>query len=253
MPRSGVTRAALPPADLAERWRRARRAAIARCSLDGTDLDDEPRALAAVPVERRDALGEALFSSSWRLGRSAAARFGPTRGVAATAELLAALPGVPCLEGTWRDDGPTCRLERAGCPPSIAGGEAVCDGWREAIDGLVCGLGDGVRFARRESRGHGNARCVDLLHPAQAPALAWGKIPAALAPVLAEIADGLAARRVPVRFLGFAENRLAYRVEDGGIPECGGLGGVVHALVANHVHARLPGLELAAADPRAVL
>ncbi len=27
----------------------------------------------------------------------------------------------------------------------------VCDAYREAIDGLVCGLGDGVRFARRSS------------------------------------------------------------------------------------------------------
>lgn len=253
----------LEPADLDRRWRRARGTALgvpvsgsrADSRADTSTAPPETATLAALaeaPAERRELALSALFRSSWRLGRSAAERFGPVGGPAAAARLLGELKQVPCAAVSWRLDGELAWSEAAGCAANPERLPFVCDAYREAIDGLVCGLGDGVRFARRSSRGRGGAVCQDLLFPTARRELAWSTPPAELAPALAEIATGLAARGVRIRILGMAENRLGYQVESADRPACGA-GALVHALIENHFHHRLPGIELSAAEPRSVL
>jgi hypothetical protein len=254
MPTARRPPAALDPRDLAARWRLARGAAIERALPEGGRRAEEARALELVAPARRAAVSEAFFRNSWWLGRSAAERFGAVQGVEAMAALLAALGEPPCLAPvTWIEEGRRVCHRRRGCSANPDADAFLCDAWREAIDGLVCGLGDGVRFVRRQSRGRGGECCEDLLHPADERDRAWAEPAAEVAGELAAIATGLAERGVVVRFLGLAENRLGYVVEAGGLPDCGPAGGIVQALIENHVHHRLPGVELAAAAPRSVL
>ena len=139
----------LEPRDLAARWRRARRAAVELGAPACRGEREETRALAAVSPARRAAVEEAVFRNSWRLGRSAAERFGAVQGVEAMATLLAALGEPPCLAPvTWVEEGRRVCHRRRGCSANPDADPFLCDAWREAIDGLVCGLGDGVRFAQ---------------------------------------------------------------------------------------------------------
>lgn len=246
-------RTALDPTDLSARWSRARNGALGKGLPDCETESDEARALVAVEPGARAAVAEALFRNSWRLGRSAAACRGPIRGVDAMAGFLSLLDGPPCLAGTWSKAVGIATLRRGGCAANPVFEPFLCDAWREAIDGLVCGLGDDVRFVRRSSRGHGGELCEDLLHAAEARDHAWGPPPPKLASALARVADGLAERGVAVRFLGVAENRIGYVVDAAALPDCGPAGGVVRALIENHLHHQLPGLELADSSPRPVL
>ena len=244
---------ALDPEDLSARWSRARRGARGPRTPDEAGARGEARALAAVPPDRREAVTEALFRNSWRLGRSAAGSYGPVRGVDAMVTLFAGLDAPPCLAGSWAKEGGIATHRRQGCAANSAGVRFVCDAWREAIDGLVCGLGEGVAYVRRSRASQAGGLCEELLYAADARGHAWGAPPPDLASTLARVAEGLAERGVAVRFLGINENRLGYVVEAAGLPDCGPGGGVVTALIENHLHHRLPGFELAAASPRSVL
>lgn len=244
---------ALDPADLSARWLRARGGALGKVLPHGETESEEARALAAVEPGARAAVAEALFRNSWRLGRSAAARSGSVRGVEAMAGLLTLFECPPCLAGTWATAAGTATHRRGGCAANPTGERFLCDAWREAIDGLICGLSEDVLFVRRSSRGRGGEFCEDLLYATEGRALAWSPPTPELARTLDRVADGLSERGVAVRFLGVAENRVAYMVEVAALPSCGPAGGVVHALIENHLHHLLPGFELADSSPRAVL
>lgn len=245
----------LDAADLTRRWRLARRRALEAVDPAVRVASTEREALEAIPIAKRPLALERLFRNSWRLGRSAADRFGPVRGVRDFAALLGRLEDPECLAGgSW--DGTeeafvhtrcaTCRLNPGADP-------FLCDAMREAIDGLVCGLGDDVRFARFASGGRGAERCTDALHAPSTPEAAWRAPAAELEAELARIAEGLRERGVHVRFLGVAENRVAYALDTSGALGCGSPSELSRALLENHFRHYLPYFDLAAVEPKAVM
>ncbi len=232
--------------DLADRWRRARDAALRALVPAHT----EPESLLATALARApDEAQRRVFDNSLRLGRG----FARTFGVALSLEQLRdSFPhlGVPCLHGTLRDIDAAFYLERNGCA-NEALGPAACDFMREAINGLVLGITGDVRHARHESRGRGGERCVDLLHEDPESALRFGPIPEATREVLASVTRTARAfdSASEVTFLGISENVLTYRID-----RRTGPGEVnVRTLVERSVRRKLPGLSLREISPRPVI
>lgn len=235
--------------DLAERWRRARIAALAALlpATDGSRDSDElallTRALAVDAAEtyRR------VFDNSLRLGQSCARWFDHEPALGELPALLQAL-GSPCLQGQWQamDGEPALSLSRAGCEAAGA-----CDYWREAIDGLVLGLTGGIRHARHESRGHGGNTCVDVVYVDPESALRFGSIPEPMREGLERV-RGTARRfdsSVDVKFLGVSEGVLLYQIEKSGCRGELDIGPVVEKGLRN----RFPDLALREISPRPVL
>lgn len=118
--------------------------------------------LAKVKRSHRKAMLHSVFEGSQRLGEVISRRLGRPLAFVELTEILSHAD-VPCLAGRWTagTGGEEWRLERRGCstrPPAI-----VCDYWREAIRGLIQGLGRTARLERVESLGHGGTACVDLI------------------------------------------------------------------------------------------
>lgn len=231
--------------DLADRWRRARDAALrpfAPAEIDAA-------ALPATALERApDEAQRRVFDNSLRLGRGFARTY---RAELTLQQLRDALPhlGVPCLHGEVREIDGGFYLERSSCALGALGA-AGCDFMREAIHGLVLGITGELRHARHESRGHGGERCVDLFHADSESAPRFGPIPEATREVLegvtrvARMFDSAS----EITFLGVAENVLTYRID-----RRAGPGDVsVRALVERTVRRRLPTLSLQELSPRPV-
>ncbi len=245
----------LDAADLTRRWKLARRQALERVEPAVCAASNEREALEAIPAAERTLALEQLFRQSWRLGRSAADRFGPIAEVRDFALLLGRLEDPDCLVGgSWEETEEALVHARcAACRLNPGADPFICDAMREAIDGLVCGLGDHVRFARLASGGRGAARCEDALYSAHTPGAAWRSPAAELEAALTCIAEGLRRRGVHVRFLGVAENRVAYALDGPGEWGCGSASSLSRALLENHFRHHLPNFDLTALAAKAVM
>lgn len=235
------------PADLGERWTRARRAALSGFGgeIDAITEQQWPEALLA------------LFDRSLKLGASCRRflRAGP----ASLDEIARALPTLEspcfaCARTSRVDDGldPAIALERPPCTERSAIPARACDAWREATDGLVLGLSDGaVRLARHRSRGHGAADCADVLYTDPESPRRYGAMPDALAKELAVVAASFARMSggCRVEFLGLSEKQLCFRLEEDGRAQ----GLALRPMLSSAVRRRLPDVELVDVAPRAVL
>lgn len=202
-------------AELADRWARARRAALREVlaispdeAAGETEATLQDRALATDEAEtcRR------LFENGVTLGRGYQRVHGGPIPFAALPDVLAALE-VPCARGAaQRADGDGLTVSRAGCAAAAAG---RCDAWREAIDGLVVGLSDGARLARFESLGHGDPRCVDFLYEDPQCARRFGPVSDALRALEVTVRQRLRKLDASTRFqfLGVSEGVLAFELE----------------------------------------
>lgn len=251
---------ASPVGDLAQRWQRARRAAL-RTLVPDAPPDLEESALVPLAQEKdREAALKRTFENSQILGRG----FSRYRAIDLTmVDLTAILPmlGAPChLGGFGRAaDEPAC--SSAAMPCALAG-RGMCDHWRESIAGLVGGLSSTVYYTRVESAGHGAEVCSDLLHVQAETPKRFRPIPATILSELERIARQVHGidPGAKVEFFGLMEGVLHYRVQpsprsaascsSGTAVACGiDVGG----LVAHALRRRLPALEVCDASPRPVL
>lgn len=239
--------------ELAARWRRARLSALD--ASPATEPGEALARLATSPDELQPALRR-LFDHSRRLGEG----FVRFRGAPVPPEALpAVLPalGLPCLQGRWEaiEEEPGFRLER---PPCRSGaGAAFCDHAREAIDGLVLGMTDGVRHARHESAGHGSARCVDVLYADPQSSLRHGPVPPEHGPALALVQEQVARfkRGASLKILGVREGELHYELSDPAARRdgCGGCGDLLPRFAESALRSHLPTLHPRELSPRPVL
>jgi hypothetical protein len=256
-------------ADLADRWRRARRSACEAAlreaaATEATEvasrwtaatqveerLDDD--ALLALALERCGELTlRRLFDVSRRLGEG----FRQFHRVdLPLADLARTLPvmGVACAERVWTDipDDAARRGARSGCELARVHPRA-CEAYREALQGLVTGLSSSVWFARHASRGAGDDECVDVLHVHPQSPSRFGPIPEALRAGL-DAARRTACALDPaleIELLGVSEGVLYYRAQRrGGVAE-----GQVTSSFEHHVRRRFPSLALREMSPRPVL
>ncbi|MCM2280184.1 MAG: hypothetical protein NDJ89_19120 [Oligoflexia bacterium] len=251
--------------DFHRRWQAARNAALK--SVGATSDEAAAKAadrvlaetslLSALSPGQRELALRAVFDHSRMLGLSAVRRFGIVWEAADLGSLVGQ-SGIPCFLGQWS------RPESAGqplrariltrtptpehCPGAAQGGSFICDYWREAIDGLVMGLGEELRHRRHESVGHGDAQCLDLFLDENGPELRYGPIDAEIAAAL----EPLRARIPALVLVGCSEGVLYYKLESATGPLCGPGGKLLHESVAREISSRFPRLRAQDASPLAV-
>jgi len=203
-------------ADFAKRWASARRAA---CLSFAESAREDADALEAVPLDRRDDLLRAVFDNSRRLGESAVRRFGVAWELEDFPALLPSL-GVPCFQFEAGPRASAYVIERPGCPEHRAGAGFVCDYWREALDGLVMGVGIDVFLARHSSRGNGGPRCLDVLYAegrtrsrhAERAADRLAPASETVVALMASMARGTLSAQLEVQVEGMSEDVVHYRL-----------------------------------------
>src|SRR5690606_11414229 len=162
--------------------------------------------------KRKDALFRGVFENTRKLALSLSRKLGLTFEVEDFQGLLGAC-GIPCVQGEW-DTRPNARvLCRKGCAFGEKAGSQACDYWREALDGLVMGLGDRERLARHASVRHGDESCIDVFFTdtgnLRDGSLAWGPVPEHMALELFETAEFFRHETgITVDLTGFREGDL---------------------------------------------
>lgn len=210
----------------------------------------------AAGAEAKDALLRKVFDNSRKLALGLSKRFGVTFEPADFQSLLA-VSGIPCARGTWSARPNARVLTRDGCSYCGAAGSGVCDYWREAMDGLVMGLGDKERFARHGSVRHGDGECIDVFFTEAEGGgkdpNAWGPLPEHMALELFEAAAWFEHEYgVPMELKGYREGVLYYALGASTDPLCGTAGLSINRFIGR-VREIFPGLGFADATPQAVL
>lgn len=203
--------------DLAERWRRARCAALRAVLSDEAAPHDEDELLRRALERDAEQVLRLAFDYSRRLGEGFRRFYKLDPPISDLVRLLPSL-ATPCLgrRFTRVPEEPAYLAEAEGCE-APAHHPRACDFFREAIDGLVLGMTGAVRFARHESLGHGSSRCVDAFYVYPHSALKFGPIPDELRPGL-ESAKRLVKAfdsTIDVEYLGLSEGVLHYRSRSG--------------------------------------
>ncbi len=246
--------AALDPGDLNQRLGRALARALGGVEqgLEG-DLGACFERLAQEEEPVYQARLRRAFENAWKLGQSAQLRFGPLLSTQAWASLLERLSSLVCTAGRW-SAGPegSWEIVRSPCPSFEKYGWFACDFYREAADGLVCGMGAGVRFAKLASPTRGGSGCWSRIFSRERPELGWREASCAEREQLDHAIEELSRRGVQLQVLGLLEDRVIYRMTP--IPEGGGrIPPLAEALVENVFSHVTAGLRPLSAQPRPVL
>lgn len=202
--------------DLGRRWASARLSALAATGIEGKDLPEHERIVAALERDRELCL-RLVFDKSRQLGLGFRRFYEVDVPLQNLVRLLPDL-GAPCLKGEWEkvDTPAHFRLRREPCRERHAC-ESVGAFFREATDGLVLGLSSSVHFARHQSKAAGDPSCLDVLFVREANELRYGPLPESMQQGLAE-AKSLARTfdsNALVDFLGVSEGVLFYAVKTG--------------------------------------
>jgi len=171
--------------------------------LDSETLAESPAAESAKTAEMT------IFDACRKLGLESSAQ---QAAYASPAELASELSqtDLPCIGGPWSQlAAQVWELRRSPCQTLSA---AYCALWREALDGLVMGVGDSLRYARHSHFSEG--QCVDLLYDLSAGDQRWGEVPAALIQKLQPLQDKLQRSQAQLKLLGYAEQTLFCLLED---------------------------------------
>jgi hypothetical protein len=248
--------------DFHRRWRNARLSALHAAEPEmaippsqpgESPCDHEERLLESHFSER---LLRGIFENSRKLALSLSRHLGVTYELHDFQSLLAG-SDIPCFQGGWRAQEKSLVLERPGCAFSAGSGHLACDYWREALDGLVTGLGDRERLARHACVRHGDASCLDVLFADVGGtgngSTAWGPLPEHMALDLFEASEQFRHRTgITVELKGMNEGVLHYAFQDPTDTRCGSAKSSAE-LFQELVRERFPGISMKDTTPQAVL
>lgn len=258
--------------DFNRRWQSARLSALRsgcpEASIpEAADPDSEKRLLEAVcavdgaatrssSTGAQNAVLRGVFDNSRKLALGFAKRLGLTFETGDFRGLLE-VSGIPCAKGDWSERAGACVLTRNECGFCRSVGSYACDYWREAMDGLVMGLGEKERFVRHASARHGDANCLDVFYTeAAAPGAdspAWGPVPEHMAMELFEIAAYFhRTTGIALVLKGFREGTLFFEFGMSTDPLCGN-GGLLAHKFDGMIKEKFPGLAVKDVTPQAVL
>jgi len=257
--------------DFLSRWKRARSFGL-RSLLAETDLLaqlDEEELFALVREIDPQLVLRAVFDQSRKFGLSASRYLGLTFEISDLADILAQST-LPCIGGRWKKHNAAYVRERSGCATFKTFGSLSCDYWREALDGLIMGVGENERFTRHRSVGHGDSECLDILfteefivprvvsqeesvHSTQPPrSQKYGKISnqmtAAFTPVVAKFKKN----NINLVLAGLSEGILYYRMDSEKGVLCGAAGKLMHDNFLRDTQKIYPSLKCIDVAPLAV-
>ena len=231
------------------------------------DEQDEMFLLKRITNENREAALKNVFDHSRRLGLSVAKFFGVTWEMSDFSEVLPQLD-LPCFATPWKKHNEAQVLERNGCASLIQSGSLGCDYWREALDGLVMGVGENERLARHRSQGHGDSNCVDILftenyvfpkivsaHTQNTPVktnVKFGPLPDEILEKLIPVQKRFAGMKVCLTLDGFSEGTLYYQLHTDEGVLCGAGGKLMHDSFLREFSKHFPSLATKDVSPLAV-
>lgn len=121
--------------------------------------------------------------------------------------------GFPCISGNWQAVPGAAQVQILRRPPCQALSPGYCYRWREALDGLVMGAGDTLRYSRHSHFSDGE--CVDLLYDITAAEhWRWAVVPEVFRQKLEPLLAQLAHRHAHLKLLGYAEKVIFCCLED---------------------------------------
>lgn len=122
---------------------------------------------------------------------------------------------IGCVSGDFiKTSDSSFSVKRKSCPYS-ADKELICLYWREALDGLIMGLGDSERYSRHKSIKYGlNDSCVDVFYDSEKIDLSKDKVPEEILKCIEKKKIKLAEKGIEVLPLGFSEKTLFYTIKD---------------------------------------
>lgn len=244
--------------EFSQRWLRARKMSI-RSVLDlpaDAASEEERVLLQKIQPEQREMVLKSVFDLSRKLGVSLSRHLSLSLETQDFADLLPLIAS-PCYAGHWHIHNEAQVATRSGCGFIEGLGSFGCDYWREALDGLVMGASDDVRLARHRSVGHGDADCVDVLFfdKGSGPKLGKhrGEVPAEYSQGLEVLVRQFQEKGIALKWEGYSEGVLFYRMEAGAKPLCGAGGRLMHGALQGEVKKYFPGVELRDGSPLAVI
>ena len=262
--------------DFHRRWTRARISSLCQASKNVTqsDLSDSQvdslleadlvdnyflknsEITSAERIKSRDTLLRKIFDNSRLLGRSLSKHLGMTFEIQDFQNLLER-SAIPCVQGQWESRKSARVLKRSGCAFCTKSGADACDYWREALDGLVMGLGEKERLARHASIRHGDNACIDVFYfETEGPketAMAWGPLPEHMTGSLMEICDEFKSKmKTSILLKGLSEGVLYFEFKSSTDNHCGGTH-LLTSVFQSKLQKSYPGLQVQEVTPRAVL
>lgn len=234
-------------ADFVNRWKKAREQAL------GKSLNEE-ESLELIPIVERDEVLRKVFLDSRRLAQSFSKYHSLSFELEDFQDLLNQAK-ISCFQGRWGERHGARVLDRPACSYAVKAGSFACDYWREALDGIIMGLGEEERYARHGCARHDGGPCVDVLFTEAAVKSTsehgFGKIPEALVTELAEITEQFQVNmKTAVEFVGYSAGVLYFRFPQG--TACGS-GGVYKSALQSKIQSKHPYIHLQDVSPRAVL
>ncbi|WP_347357551.1 hypothetical protein [Bdellovibrio sp.] len=249
--------------DFNDRWQKARLSAIEQV-LQNPEQSGmtrvlplalrEEHLLGSTPAEKKDEVLRAVFLNSRKLAQS----FSQHQGLLFEIQdfqLLVQQSGIPCFQGLWESRNNALVLTRGACSYASEARDFACTYWREALDGLVMGLGEEERSARHGcSRVDGGA-CVDVLfveaNPAPGKSVRYGVIPPMLVEDLEQIKEQFTtSMKTEVEFVGYSAGTLYFHFPKG--TSCGS-GAIYTSALLSKIQTKHPYIQLQDISPRAVL
>ncbi|GEM_PF-678794 len=251
-----------------DKWKKARLSALKEVLGEkSAGISDEELLLKQVDTETKEKALRKVFDNSRRLGLSVAKFLGLSWEASDLADLLPQVH-VPCFSRPWRKHNSAYVLERAGCDSYSKTGSLGCDYWREALDGLVMGVGENERLSRHRSVGHGDSECLDVLFaeefqpprivsapdPAEKKTIGqkFGPIPEAMFESLKPIARQFESMKIKLVLEGLSEGILYYRLDAHEGVLCGAGGKLMHDSFSREMAKLYPNTAIRDVAPLAV-
>jgi hypothetical protein len=248
--------------DFHERWKRARMSALKsflQISRQESSSKNETDLLSLIAVEIRSQALRIVFDNSRKLGASASRFLGLSWEVQDISDVLSQSES-PCLKGYWENTKTGKTLKRKGCDQLQTVGSYVCDYWREALDGLIMGVGETERYARHASMGHGDIECTDVFYDdsldvngdINGKQQKFGEVPKKVFDGLTSLTAFLLKQEISLNLRGISENVLYYELISNEKPICGSSNRFIEGILVKEVKTQFAGLDLKDASPLAV-
>ncbi len=243
--------------DLSKRWFRSRLSALKSFKIDSEESFFKE--INELPETQYEDLLKIIFLNSRNLGLGYQKQYNLAWERTDFSRHLQRL-GSPCLNGDWENRISANVLTRLGCDQGRQIGSRYCQYWREAIDGLVAGLGDDTGYMRHSSVVVGDQNCTDVFYqdevvPTDAlwsNEMRWGPLSIEMKEKLATIEKKFERMKVSLSFLGLSEKNLFYKLEAKENLTCGTSGAIYRGLLEKWVENNFPSFRLKDASPVAV-
>lgn len=243
--------------ELSQRWLRCRVSALKSIKIDNENLFFEK--MHELSDSEYEELLKIVFLNSRNLGLSYQKKLDIVWERVDFARHFASL-GSPCAQGEWDIRSTSNVLTRKGCVGGRQFGARYCQYWREAIDGLVSGLGDDTGYMRHSCISVNDEVCVDVFYQEESiptdaiwrNEMRWGPLPAELKEKLLHLEKKFERMKVGLSFLGLSEKNLFYKLEPKENLTCGTSGTIYRGLLEKWIEENAPYLQLKDASPVAV-